>query len=178
MKNKVVILLVIILLIPMTLWTGCNTEKEDDEKEDDTDVMSTASIVNDKEGFLEAISKDGTWIIIALKDFSFTEELSLEGDFTHNDKLERKIALYAQDEERKVTDTYTLEAPKLTVKSENARIQGGTFIGDIYVDAKDFSIVNATVDGNVYFSSEEFQSSFKLEDGGSITGETKVKKED
>jgi len=64
----------------------------------------------------------------------------------------------------------------LIVRSENARIQGGTFIGDVYVESKGFSVVDAKVQGNVYFASEELKSTFKLENNGMVTGVTEVKK--
>jgi hypothetical protein len=62
----------------------------------------------------------------------------------------------------------------LTVTSPNARIQGGTFVGDVYVEAENFSIVDATVEGNVYFASEDLKATFKLENEGKVTGATEV----
>ncbi|MNP48179.1 hypothetical protein D3C76_1422830 [compost metagenome] len=103
------------------------------------------------------------------------KDLVLEGEFTNKDVAARKIALYAQDADRNKTATYTLTAPKLTVKSENARIQGGTFVGDVYVEANGFQVVDAKVEGNVYFASEEFKASFDASDKGVVTGVTEVK---
>ena len=37
------------------------------------------------------------------------------------------------------------------VRSENTRIQEGTFVGDVYVEAPGFHLVGATVDGDIYF---------------------------
>ncbi|WP_157756243.1 hypothetical protein [Paenibacillus crassostreae] len=51
----------------------------------------------------------------------------------------------------------------MTVKSENAKIQGGTFVGDVYVE------------GNVYFASEEYKSTFDVSNEDVVTGVTEVK---
>lgn len=139
------------------------------------DAVTTASIVNNNDAFLKAISKDGTWIIATLNDLTFDQELILDGQFKNKDVLARKIALYAQDDKRVVTARYTLSAPKLTVKSENARIQGGTFVGDVYVEANGFLLTDATVTGNVYFSSEDVKKTFKL-DKATVSGVQEVKK--
>jgi hypothetical protein len=141
-----------------------------------TDAVTTASIVNNEAAFLKAISKDGTWIIATLKDLSFNENLTLDGQFKNKDVLARKIALYTQDDNKNVTARFTLKAPKLTVKSENARIQSGTFVGDVYVEANGFQLVDAKVDGNIYFSSEDFKASFKKDDKSSVTKNIEVKK--
>ena len=130
-----------------------------------------------------ALSKNGTWIAAILNDISTKKELVIEGDFhDKNDAsapLYRKLALYAQDENRNVTDRYILTAPKLIVKSPNTKIQGGTFRGDVYVQSNGFTIQDATVDGNVYFASQEYMDSYVLptEEGkaGKVTGATEVK---
>jgi len=147
------------------------------------DAKTTPSIVNTNEAFEKAISKDGTWIICLLTDLTFDKELVLEGEFTNGKKdengkdvIQRKIALYEQDENRKVTARYTLTAPKLTIKSPEARIQSGTFKGDLYVSAKNFQLVDATVEGNVYFTSEEAQSTFKMDATSKVTGKQELKK--
>lgn len=147
------------------------------------DVVTTASIVNTEEAFLNAISKDGTWIIATLKDLTIDQDLNLEGEFKNgkkddngNDIIQRKIALYTQDENRNITERYSLTAPKLTINSPKASIQHGTFKGDVYVTASDFELVDATVDGNVYFTSEAAKSSFKMDDTSKITGKQELQK--
>ncbi|MDF2613986.1 MAG: hypothetical protein K0S71_1772 [Clostridia bacterium] len=147
------------------------------------DAVTTASLVDNEAAFEAGISKDGTWIISTLKDLTFDKELVLDGEFKNGkknddgtDAIQRKIALYTQDENKTVTNRFTLTAPKLTVTSPNARIQGGTFVGDVYVEAENFSIVDAKVEGNVYFASEELKSTFKLEKEGTVSGATEVKK--
>lgn len=147
------------------------------------DVTTTASIVNDEAAFEKAMSSTGTWIIATLKDLTFTKDLVLEGEFKNGKKdeagkdiIQRKIALYTQDDKRNVTGRFTLTAPKLTVTSPEARIQSGTFKGDLYVSAKNFQLVDATVDGNVYFTTDEAKSTFKMDDKSKVTGKQELKK--
>lgn len=149
----------------------------------DQDVKTTPSIVNTNEAFEKAISKEGTWIICLLSDLSFDKDLTLEGEFKNgkkdtagNDVIQRKIALYEQDEDRKVTAKYTLSAPKLTVNSPEARIQSGTFKGDLYISSKNFQLVDTTVEGNVYFINEEAKSTFTMDSTSKVTGKQELKK--
>lgn len=180
MKTKKAIALLAVLAI---LFVGCATNETEPEgtptgtptATPTVDAVTTASIVNNETAFLKAITKDGTWIIATLNDLTIDQELVLEGKFTYKDVVQRKIALYAQDASHNVTERYNLKAPKLTIKSENAKIQGGTFIGDVYVEANGFSVVDAKVEGNIYFAEEGFKSTFKLDNGGTVSGVTEVK---
>jgi hypothetical protein len=148
------------------------------------DAVTTASIVDNEEAFLKAISKTGTWIICLTKDLSTDKELLLEGEFKNGKKddagkdiIQRKIALYAQDENRNITARYKLTAPKLTISSPMASVQKGTFKGDIYVTVSDFELVDATIEGNVYFTTEEAQKTFKMDETSKITGKKEMVKE-
>jgi len=197
MKIRILLLTFILLL---SIFTGCAQNKGDvkDDKDDQEqvtnppqttpaettpDVVSTASIVDNETAFKEAISNNGTWIIATLKDLTFDEELVLDGEFKNGKKddagkdiIQRKIALYTQDENRKVTGRFTLSAPKLTVTSPNARIQSGTFKGDVYVSAENFQLVDATVEGNIYFTTEEVKSTFTMDETSKVTGTQELKK--
>lgn len=178
----------IFLLLGILILSGCapneqqdtpqdQQDQENQQEQDNTepDVITTASIVNDEVAFLNAVSSEGTWIIALLRDMTINEDIVLEGQFIHNDEPERKIALYSQDEDRNITARYTLTAPSLIVRSENARIQSGTFVGDIYVEANNFALVDTTVEGNLYFSSEEYQTSSKIDEESTVTGTTEVR---
>jgi peptidoglycan hydrolase-like protein with peptidoglycan-binding domain len=125
------------------------------------DVVTTASIVNKAEAFETAISKDGKWIIATLNDLTIAKNLVLGGEFvkTGTTTVSRKIALYTQDDKKNVLERFTLTAPQLTVTSPKARIQGGTFVGDVYAVAADFELVDATVKGNVYVTGTGFKMS-------------------
>ncbi|WP_052380386.1 hypothetical protein [Paenibacillus camerounensis] len=138
------------------------------------DAVTTASIVDNEAAFKHAISKDGTWIAAVLRSMTFSEELVVDGPFLHNGEPARKIALYTQDEDQDITDSFALTAPKLIIKSENTRLEGGIFIGDVYVEADGFTVVSATVRGNIYFADKQYLSTFHLGDQGIVSGSAKV----
>ncbi|KWX70701.1 hypothetical protein [Paenibacillus jilunlii] len=140
------------------------------------DAVTSASVVDNGEDFKKAISKEGTWIAATLKDLTFTEDLVVEGEFSNKGEPARKIALYTQDADHNITNSFRLTAPKITIKSENTQIQGGTFVGDVYVQANGFKVVNATIEGNVYFSDDKYQATYSASDQGKVTGVTEVKK--
>ncbi len=184
-------LMILVLILAMTCIPGCAEEPEtpdDTGQNDETtppettpDVITTASIVDNEADFEKAIGPNGTWIICTLNDLTFDKELALEGEYTNGKKdedgqdiIQRKIALYTQDEDRNVTARFTLTAPKLTVSSPNARIQSGTFVGDLYVAVPDFQLVDTKVDGNVYFTSSEAQDTFTMDETSEVTGEQKL----
>jgi peptidoglycan hydrolase-like protein with peptidoglycan-binding domain len=137
------------------------------------DVVTTASLVDNAAAFETSIGKDGPWIISTLKDLTSTKNLVLEGDILNTKVpavLQRKIALYTQDADKNVTARFTLIAPKLTILSPNARIQGGTFKGDVYVSVANFQLVDAVVDGNMYFTTQEAKDTFKFDAKSTVRG--------
>lgn len=147
------------------------------------DVVTTASIVDTESAFLNAISSKGTWIICLLKDLTTDQDLVLEGEFKNGKKdtagkeiIQRKVALYSQDENRTITARYTLTAPKMTIRSPQASIQHGTFVGDLYVETNDFQLIDTTVQGNVYFTDDAAKAGFKMDDKSKVTGKQEVKK--
>jgi hypothetical protein len=181
-----------ILLLIVMLLTGCGTTTPSNTPSPSPgattgtaspDTNTTASIVNDAAAFEKAISNNGTWIICLLNDLSVDKDLVLDGEFKNGKKdsegkdvIQRKIALYTQDENRKITARFTLTAPKLTINSPMASIQHGTFKGDLYVNVEDFQLVDTTVEGNVYFSSDEVKNTFKMDETSKVTGTQEVKK--
>ncbi len=135
------------------------------------DAVSSPSVVVDDESLMQAMSADGTWIVIFEEDYSTDEELVFEGEFTNDGEVDRKLALYKSAEDHSVAERYTLEAPSITVKSPNTRFHAGTLVGDVYVEANNFSLRNGfTVDGNVYFENEEAKSTFTIQEGAEVTG--------
>lgn len=185
MKIKAILLS---LAVGATLFVGCSANNEPEvtepaKTEEATpavaDVVTTASLVDTEAAFESAISSEGTWIITTLKDLTFDKELVVDGDFKNGkmDKedetielMQRKIGLYTQDEDRNVTNRYTLTAPKLTFNSVMGSIEHGTFIGDLYVSANDFKLKDAKVEGNVYFTTDEAKSTFTMDDKSEVTG--------
>jgi len=147
------------------------------------DTVSTASVLNNATDVANAMGTKGQWIIATGKDLTTDKDLILEGAYYNGKKdavtgvglIQRKIALYTQDEKRVVTARFNLTAPKLTVTSPNARIQSGTFKGDVYVSAKNFELIDAKVDGNVYFTTQAAKDTFKPDAKSSITGLQELK---
>lgn len=148
-----------------------------------TDGTSTASIVDTETAFIKSVAADGNWITAITKDLTITEAVVVEGEFVNGKKdesgkdiIQRKIALYAQDADRNITSRFTLKIPTLTIKSPNASLQQGYFIGDIMVEAEGFQLVGNGVEGNIYFSSEEVKNTFTMDAGSTVTGVQEVKK--
>jgi len=177
------------LMLATTAYVGCRQDAnqgtgnqnqqeqpndQDQQAKDDNEVdaVTTASIVNTNEAFEKAISKDGTWLIATLKDLTFDKELVVDGDFkngktddtTGEEQFQRKIALYTQDENRKVTERFNLTAPSITFNSVNGSLEHGTFNGDVYVSGKNFKLINQTINGNLYFLNQEAMESFSISD--------------
>lgn len=197
MKTKALVLS-LFLLVSLISGAGCSnkqtpaptqpaptqtTPPQTTPPETTPDVTTTASIVNEAGAFQKAISSTGTWIIAITKDLSIDKDLLLDGEFKNGKKdtegkdiIQRKIALYAQDDKRNITARYTLSAPKFTINSLNASFQHGTFKGDVYVTAKNFQLIDATVDGNIYFTNDEAKATFKSDDKSKITGKQELKK--
>lgn len=140
------------------------------------DAVSGPSVVMDEASLVKAMGKEGTWIVIFTKDHSTNKDLVLEGEFKNKESIQRKIALYSQDANRNITARYTLTAPKLTIKSPMASIQHGIFKGDLYVSVDNFQLVDTTVDGNVYFTTDSAKTTFKMDDKSKVTGKQELKK--
>lgn len=178
----------IIIALVGLLAVGCTSDNTTSEgvsteaTSTDSDAITTASIVDSAAAFENAISTEGTWIIATINDIVVENPLVLEGDF-ENGKLDtdgkailqRKIALYSQDADRNVTARYTLTAPSLTINSVNASIQHGTFVGDLFVSGLNFQLIDAKIEGNIYFASEEAQSTFTLDEESSVSGVQEIK---
>ncbi len=183
------IITILILTSAVLLLAGCGQEdqpQQDEAQQEETqaesdgnataeaDAVSAASVVDTAEGFIRAAGSDGTWIIATTQDLTVDREIVVSGEFTRRGEIYRKLALYSQDEDRNVTARYTVTAPRLVVRSENTRIQEGTFVGDVYVEAPKFHLVGATVDGDVYFESEALRDSFEMDDASEVTGEIRI----
>lgn len=177
--------LFVIFALVTVLFAGCAKKAETvtTEATTEVDAVTSSSIVDTAEAVVKAAGPDVSWLFGITKDVVVDGEIVVEGEYEKADKDDatkmvpagRKIALYAQDAERKKTASYTLTATKLTVKSLNTKIQGGTFVGDVYVEAEGFNLVDATVQGNVYFSTQAFKDSFVLDDKSKVTGTVEVK---
>jgi hypothetical protein len=180
----------IIYALLIALFCGCGQQAQPNATSSQTaspdttlDAKTSASIVDNSTAFEKAISSNGTWIIAVTKDLAIDKDIVLDGEYKNGKKdtagkdiIQRKIALYAQDANRNITARYTLTAPKFTINSPEASIQHGTFKGDLYVNVKNFKLVDATVDGNVYFTTDEAKSTFSADATSKVTGKQEVKK--
>lgn len=177
-------LLVGLYALSALLLTACkksDTNNPATSDNGDTDAVSSASIVDTADAFEKAIGKDGSWIIAITKDLTVDKDLTVEGEFVNGKKddngkdiIQRKLALYSQDENRNITARYTLTVPKLTIKSPNASLQHGKFVGDIVVDATGFQLIDNTVEGNIYFTSQEVKDSFTSDETSSVSGKMEI----
>lgn len=157
--------------------TENNAATEEEAKEETTDVNTTASIVNEADAFVKAVSENGTWIIATLSDINIDQDVVVAGEFhDKNDNtkdLYRKIAPYTQDADKKIVDSYTITVPKMTIQSPNTKIAGGTIKGDVYVEAEGFNLSQeAKIEGNIFYASEDVKASAIIE--GDITGTQEV----
>ncbi|MFV0504593.1 MAG: polymer-forming cytoskeletal protein [Lachnospirales bacterium] len=138
-----------------------------------SDAVTSASIVNNAEALVASLAADGVWITCILNDIVVEEPFSVDGVFYNNEDkssgLYRKLALYSQDDEGNITDTYSITVPEMTVTTENFVIQEGTIVGNVIVEAEGFELKNATIDGNITFATAQMEDSAKLEEG-TITG--------
>lgn len=193
MKKKTAILTLFILLALVSACSHKNTdvpnqnpstENHTTQKNENTnqnqsnnqitDATTGPSRVTDDQS-LETAVQD-SWIVIITKDLKTNRELVFEGGLKKDDEVvPRLLALYNQDENRVKTASYTLTAPKATFKQDGSRIKGGTFKGDVYVECNNFELVDATVDGNIYFKTQEAKDSFKLDNTSKVTGNVEVK---
>lgn len=180
---KKFVMFLAIMVVAAGILAGCGPKEEAApapenepavEATEDVDAVTTASIVNDADALVNALSAQGTWIAAALNDLTVDDEIVVEGEFTNKDKVARKLALYTQDADHNITASFKLTAPKMTVKSENFRIQGGTFVGDVYVEANGFNLRAGGVEGDVYFASKEALDTFLMNDDAFITGSVQV----
>lgn len=189
---KKLLIMLLVLIMALSVFAGCsnngnnaNNTNEANEtnatnvtneanETDDVDAVTTASIVSEADAFVSALSTEGTWIVAALNDITLEDALVVDGEFMHNDAVYRKLALYTQDEDRNVTARFTLTTPKMTVKSENFRVQSGIIKGDIYVEANGFNLVDTTVEGNIYFATKEALDTYTIDDRSSVSGAIKL----
>ena len=156
--------------------TPQNTENtnENPSTNETTDATTGPSWVTDDQSLEKSVKE--SWIVIITKDLTTNQELTFEGVLKKGDEVvPRLLTLYNQDENRVKTASYTLTAPKATFKQDGSKIKGGTFKGDVYVECNNFELVDATVDGNIYFNSQEAKDSFKIDDTSKVTGNLTVR---
>lgn len=178
MKFKLM-LLTLSIVVSFSILTGCTTktaasELEAPKTETATaakpDVVSGASQAPDEATFKERISKDGNFIIITSKDLTFTEDLIVDGTF---EKRSLAFAAYSADG-KAIENRYTVTAPSIVINSENTLLEYGIIKGDVYVQSPGFRTKDATIDGNLYFATEELKNAFSIDESSKVTGQIEV----
>lgn len=155
--------------------TNNNTNTETPSTNETTDATTGPSWVTDEASLEKAVKE--SWIVIITKDINTTKDLTFEGGLKKDGTVTpRLLALYDQDENRNKTASYTLSAPKMTFKEDASRVKGGTVSGDVYVECNNFELVDATINGNVYFKDQAAKDSFKMDDTSKVTGAMEVLK--
>ena len=188
MKKKFMLLTIALVLV-VSLMAGCTSKApvQEPAKEPETtettsepaDAVSSASVVSDETSFEKGISKDGTFIVLTTKDLVFENDLVVDGTFTKKDKegkdvITRSLAFAANGADGKM-ERYSVTVPNLIINSENTLLEYGILKGDIYIQAPGFKTKDATVEGNLYFATQELMDAFTIDELTNITGEVAVK---
>src|SRR5699024_4305919 len=156
-----------------TVEEDAATEEETATEEDQADAETGASVIQGPEDVQRAFSSDAEWIAILTEDTEVEEDLVFEDQ--DNEKDERKLAFYEQDEEDNVT-LLTLTAPTVTIEAENTRI-AGRIVADVIVDNNGFNFYNEPeIDGDLIFTSEEYMESAYY-DESAVSGEVRVEEQ-
>lgn len=171
MKNT--ILSVLLIVVAGFAFAGGQGEEEG------VDAMTnpTQSIIGGAADVQPAVGPDGGWIIIFEDDVTVDSPVTVSGAVYEEEGAEaprRKLALYTQDEDRNVTARFTLTVPALVIDHVNTRIQAGIIAGDVYVQAEGFQLRDATIEGNLYFATEELQASAEIDEDSTVTGEVAI----
>ncbi|WP_052356861.1 hypothetical protein [Faecalimicrobium dakarense] len=158
------------LLLVTSLSVGCSSApaeepKEETKAEETVDAVGTASLPASLDEFTKGIATDGKWIVTPVANLTSDKDLTVDGVFYNKDDKSkgeyRKLGFYAQDENKKVTEEYTLTVPVLNVKSPQTTLVNGTIKGDVFVDALGFNLNNCKIDGNLLFASEDIKADFE-----------------
>ncbi|CAM3136012.1 hypothetical protein GHI93_09165 [Lactococcus hircilactis] len=148
-------------------------------------TKGTDSFADLQKGF----AKNGAWLNATKGDMDASgKTLTVEGLFLGDNAVARKLAIYNQDSNFKITARYTLTVGKIEVKSPGFYISNGTVKGNVDVFAAGFHgqtgqgvAGQATIDGNLTFASQALLDAYnKLPDAQKVkvTGTTSVVKGD
>lgn len=187
MKSKL-ILLSLSMVLAVSLLAGCsskapatNSDAAKTTAVAKTDTVSGASQATDEASFENKISKNGNYIIITSKDLTFTKDLTVDGNFTKKGKdgkdvVARSLAFASKSADGKTVDKrFTVTVPRIVINSENTLLEDGIIKGDVYVQAKGFTTLDATINGNLYFATDDLKNAFCADAKTKITGNVEVK---
>ncbi|WP_300383291.1 hypothetical protein [Clostridium sp.] len=184
--------LVIPLSFALVLSVGCSKAKEskmednktpiviENDKTNKTDVVAMPSRVADEDNLFKALDK--SWIILVENDITTTKDIVLNTGYEKTDEKNeskkvstpRVLVLCTKDANKNIDKNFTLTTPKVTVKDEGAKIEGGVLKGDLYIEANNIILELTKIEGNVYFSSKDAKDSIVIKDS-TVTGTMDVK---
>ncbi|MBU3216853.1 hypothetical protein LL033_15030 [Clostridium estertheticum] len=172
MKSKNILLTSAILAV---LLVGCNMKAPTQTPKKTPKVITATSMVSTPKEFEKAISSNGTWIITLKKNITINKDLVVNGEFKKDKNIVgRNIDLYSQDKNKNITNKFILTVPKLTVNSPKTSIEHGTFKGDLYVASNNFQLIDTTVKGNLYFTTNEAKNTCKMDAKSKVTGKQEL----
>jgi len=185
MKIFLSVLLSALLLFSLAACGGAPAEPQNEHEavipanEPDAVTSASPNESGDPEAIIRNLSSDGYWLIVVLNDVEIDREIIVSGEFHQRDDpagpLYRKLALYAQDSNRNITEIYTMTVPGIVVESPNFRIQNGIIKGNVYVNAEGFDLFGAVIEGDLTFAKQEYMDSALIEEnGGVVTGTVSV----
>lgn len=146
-----------------------------------TDAVTGASRAVDEAQFEQKVSKGNTlYIVIPTRDLTFTKDITVEsgikkGNEGAADTVTRALGFGSYKEDKTIDKRYSLIVPRLIIAGENVKFEYGIIKGDVYVTGAGFNIKDGTIDGNLYFATEELKNSFTLDATSKITGTSEVK---
>lgn len=186
MKSKLMVLS-LTMVVGVSILAGCANKtaapaaaKPATTAAAKSDTVTGASQAIDEAAFEQKIGKDNkNYMIIANKDMTFTKDLIVESgvkkDKDGKETPNRSIGLATETADNKVDKRFTLTVPNLVFNGENGKVEYGIVKGDVYVQAKGFTLKDATINGNLYFANDDLKNAFKLDATTKITGKTEVK---
>lgn len=184
--------LIIPLSLALLLSVGCSTTEDtkvednttppvsENDKTNESDVVAMPSRAADEENLFRAL--DESWIILVENDITTTKDVVLNTGFEkadENDKNKmvstpRVLVLCTKDANKNIDKNFTLTTPKVTIKDEGAKIEGGVIKGDLYIEVNNVILEHTTVEGNVYFTSQNAKDSVVIKES-TVTGTMEVK---
>ena len=181
--------LILLYLLLLTFFIGCsdindkvnnNSTTSEIENEEEADKFEGSLIVTNEEELAIALKEN--YSITIKNDINSSNELIIEGDFSKTDTTEgnkvthvgRKLNLFYIDSDNNTINNYTLNVPKLVIKSNDTTIKGGKIKCDIYVESNGLILDDTKVEGNLYFKNKNNEDSFKLQNTASVSGNIEV----
>ena len=199
MKKTKIVSLLAVSVLSVSLLAACGNSSSTKSSTSETKTSQTAKTTDVFAGATQGTSnfsdlqkgfaKNGSWLNATKGDMDASgKTLTVDGLFIGDNVVARKLAVYAQDDNHKITSRYTLTVDKIEVKSPGFYISNGTVKGNVNVYAAGFHGQTgtgvdgqATIDGNLTFASQDLLDAYKALPEAQqvkVTGTTSVVKGD